>query len=345
MMPSLQELARVLGGKVWYGRTGPYVAAPGPAQKGKDRSLSVWLNGGKIRVHSHRAQDWRVWQAHVRERCGLGPWTPTPRERAPKQVPFSTRNMFFGETLAICRHRARITFEQVTLLINDMRLRGDTQYASRYARAFGFTAADCERAMQSAPRNYTADERAKVFSLSYAERQLLGLRRTGSVDVDRAGRERARRDRYNSKRRAAPRSARAVKSLASIEVPSSQKVVGKNKASSDVRLVTPFSKIVPEGREWCEGNRSQERALRWGEGRKIEADLLDQGIKFYLAVGCMERSGVFHYDFHRWLSQWHPSELFKRMLPKCMWECLLLRVPTTSDLQKVVKRAVLDVRC
>lgn len=74
--------------------------------------------------------------------------------------------MFFGESLAICRHRKRITFEQFGLLINYLRLRGDTQDAIGYARAFGFTTADLERAMQAAPRHYTADERAKVFGLT-----------------------------------------------------------------------------------------------------------------------------------------------------------------------------------
>jgi hypothetical protein len=74
--------------------------------------------------------------------------------------------MFFGGSLAICRHRKRITFDQFRLLINDLRLRGDTQDAIGYARAFGFTTADLERAMQAAPRHYTADERAKVFGLT-----------------------------------------------------------------------------------------------------------------------------------------------------------------------------------
>jgi hypothetical protein len=36
--------------------------------------------------------------------------------------------------------------------------------------------------------------------MTYAERQLLGLHRTGAIDVDKEGRERTRRDRYNAKR-------------------------------------------------------------------------------------------------------------------------------------------------
>jgi hypothetical protein len=60
----------------------------------------------------------------------------------------------------------------------------------------------------SSARHYTADERAKIFNLTYRERQQLQLRRTGSIDVDKAGRERARRDRYNAKRRAARAAAR-----------------------------------------------------------------------------------------------------------------------------------------
>jgi hypothetical protein len=112
-------------------KTGPHVVAPGSGQKRNDRSLSAWVNGDKFGLYSHRGDDWRSLDAHVRERCGLGPWTPTRHRRAPKPVPFSTRNMFFGESLAICRHRKRITFEHFGLLINDLRLRGDTQIASR----------------------------------------------------------------------------------------------------------------------------------------------------------------------------------------------------------------------
>ncbi len=269
MMPSLPEMARALGGSVRRGKTGPHIVAPGPGQKPNDRSLSAWINGDKFGLYSHRGDNWRGLDAYVRERCGLPSWRPTRRKRTPKPVSFSTRNMFFGETQAICRLRKRITFEQFGLLINDLRLRGETYGAISYAREFGFTTADLERAMAATPSHYTADERAKVFHLTYAERQQLGLRRTGSIDVDKAGRERARRDRYNAKRRAARQEARAVKALASIEVPSSQKVVGKHGYSSKGMEVTPYSKIVPEGREWCGRNKNQGRAIRWGEGGRL----------------------------------------------------------------------------
>jgi len=43
---------------------------------------------------------------------------------------------------------------------------------------------DCRGRQRKGPRNYTADERAKVLGMTYAERQLLRLRRTGAIDVD-----------------------------------------------------------------------------------------------------------------------------------------------------------------
>src|SRR5262249_32547215 len=67
---------------------------------------------------------------------------------------------------------------------------------------FDFDQETLEQALNARHRTYTADERAKIFNLTYAERQHLALRRTGSIDVDKEGRERARRDRYNAKRRA-----------------------------------------------------------------------------------------------------------------------------------------------
>jgi hypothetical protein len=94
------------------------------------------------------------------------------------------------------------------LLINDLRLRGDARDALKYVREFGLSMADLEQCMRATLRHYTADQRAKILNLTYAERQRLGLRRTGSIDLDKAGRERARRDRYNAKRRAAHASAR-----------------------------------------------------------------------------------------------------------------------------------------
>jgi hypothetical protein len=162
-MTSLHEIARALGGKVQRDKIGSHVVAPGPGQKRGDRSLSVWINSDKITVHSHRGEDWRTYQAYVRERCGLEPWKPRGRKSTPKTVPISTRNMFFGETLKICRHKRHITTEQFGLLINDLRLCGDTQRASDYARAFGFATADLERAMHAMPKHYTAEQ---GFSIS-----------------------------------------------------------------------------------------------------------------------------------------------------------------------------------
>ena len=94
--------------------------------------------------------------------------------------------------------------------MNDLRLRGDVAEAIKYAREFGFAADAVEQCMTGNARHYTADERATILEVTYAERMQLGLRRTGSIDVDKAGRERARRDRYNAKRRAARAGARCL---------------------------------------------------------------------------------------------------------------------------------------
>src|SRR5262249_16953831 len=67
---------------------------------------------------------------------------------------------------------------------------------------FGFDRETLAKALEERHRTYTADERAAIFNMTYAERQHLALRRTGSIDLDKEGRERARRDRYNAKRRA-----------------------------------------------------------------------------------------------------------------------------------------------
>ncbi|MDP3158673.1 MAG: hypothetical protein Q8N31_01540, partial [Reyranella sp.] len=195
MPVNLQAIARALGGRV----RRDHVVAPGPGEKKRDRSLSVWISGDDIRVHSHRDMDWRELQDYVRSRCGIPKWQP--KAKAPPKVPLYVRIMFLSETLKICRNRERITFEQFVLLLNDLRLTGATGRAMAYAREFGFTAADIERCMQITPQGFTADQRAEIFDLLYAERQALGLRRTGSVDVDKAGRERARCARRNRNRR------------------------------------------------------------------------------------------------------------------------------------------------
>ena len=198
MPVNLQEVARALGGRV----RGDHVEAPSPGQKKRDRSLSVWISGNDLRVHGHRDDmKWQDLKAYVLDRCGIPKPQPKMKDKAPGVVPFPVRNMFLGETLKICRNRARITFEQFALLMNDLRLTGKQANAMAYAREFGFTAADVERCMRFELQGFTADQRAEIFDLLYAERQALGLRRTGSVDVDKAGRERARCARRNRNRR------------------------------------------------------------------------------------------------------------------------------------------------
>ena len=278
MRQSLNGIARALGGRV----RGNRVVASGPGQKPRDRSLTVWIDGDEFRVHSHRDADWRVVKDYVRDRAGI-PWQPRRRAPEPKQpVPFAVRNQFLGETLSIVRYRRRITFEQFALLINDLRLRGEpADDARRYAREFGFTSADLERTMQAKPRHYTADERAKIFQISYAERQHLGLRRTGSCDVDKAGRERARSDRYNAKRRAAR--ARAKAAGVNRRGPSSTQVVrGITHRRLDTALryqnlvhLYPRSVVTtPQLKSWCRVDGDDEDDLiiahAGGAGSKLQ---------------------------------------------------------------------------
>ena len=127
------------------------------------------------------------------------------------RAPVAERSQFVTECLRIARHRKRMTFAQFALLVNDLKNADSEKHALRYAREFGFTDAELERAMQPKARAYTADERAAIFEMTYAERMQLHLRRTGSIDLNQAGRERARRDRYNAKRRVARHAARIVK--------------------------------------------------------------------------------------------------------------------------------------
>jgi hypothetical protein len=107
---SLQNMAHALGGRIRRDRTGPHVVAPGPGCKKCDASLSVWLDGTQIRVHSNRGADWREADGYVRRRCGIPEWTPQrgAATRATTAAPFPVRNMFLSETLKICRHRKRI---------------------------------------------------------------------------------------------------------------------------------------------------------------------------------------------------------------------------------------------
>lgn len=189
----------------------PYAAVPWKGKRKNDRSLHIWINDdGDIGVKIFRDDvSWLEAKEYARQLAGLPAWKPRRRKTNPKRaVPFAVRNHFFGETLALCRFRKKINPEQFALLMNDLRLRGDARDAVKYVREFGLSMTDLERCMRATPRHYTADERAKILNLTYRERQQLQLRRTGSVDVDKAGRERARRDRYNAKRRAARAAAR-----------------------------------------------------------------------------------------------------------------------------------------
>jgi hypothetical protein len=257
VLPSIHAIARDLGGKV----RGDHVVAPGPGQKRGDRSLSVWVNpNGETRVHSHRGDDWRVCQAHVRKRCGLAPWTPTRTKQATWRAPHFERNHYVSECLRIARSRTCITVAQFAILVNDLKNAGNEARGWRYACEFGFTDAELERALEPRPRTYTADERAAIFEITYAERMELKLRRTGSVDVDKQGRERARRDRDNAKRRAKRASSRKTKAnVPSIEVSSSQRViaVGIDRASSDRAEQEGNSDLVVKER--VKGGRVSER--------------------------------------------------------------------------------------
>ncbi|MDX0212049.1 virulence-associated protein E [Sinorhizobium meliloti] len=72
-MIGLHELAKRLGGEL--GRNG-IVTCPGPDHTPKDRSLSVWLEGDDLKVHSFADDDWQMCKDYVRERLGLAPWEP-----------------------------------------------------------------------------------------------------------------------------------------------------------------------------------------------------------------------------------------------------------------------------
>jgi len=93
---------------------------------------------------------------------------------------------------------------------------------------------DCRGRQRKGPRNYTADERAKVprHDLCRAPASRAAPHRRD--DVDKEGRERARRDRYNAKRRAvrakrrierATEKERTAKSGVNRCIPSSRRVV------------------------------------------------------------------------------------------------------------------------
>ncbi|MGH6866215.1 MAG: hypothetical protein ACREDO_08620, partial [Methyloceanibacter sp.] len=84
-------------------------------------SLTVWINpNGDIGVNSWRGQDPIATKDWVRARCGLPAWAP--KKRKPKPLPpLWERNQFLAESLMIVRDRKRITFEQLALIINDLK--------------------------------------------------------------------------------------------------------------------------------------------------------------------------------------------------------------------------------
>jgi hypothetical protein len=172
--------------------------------KRKRRTATVFLQGDKdIYVHCRHPDDDPIRiKDELKKRLGIG-WKPKARKPAPIP-PFWVRNQFLGETLKVCRDRERITPEQFNLIINDLRPTDEERksFARYYGLEFGIDPEAVEKALTIHHRTYDADERAKILNLTYADRQRLGLRRTGSIDVDKQGRERARRDRENAKRRA-----------------------------------------------------------------------------------------------------------------------------------------------
>lgn len=71
--------AKALGGDV-AGRNN--VLCPGPGHSPRDRSLSVTFTGDDFTVFSHAGDDWRACKDHVRERLGLGDFTPAETRSA-----------------------------------------------------------------------------------------------------------------------------------------------------------------------------------------------------------------------------------------------------------------------
>jgi putative DNA primase/helicase len=67
---NLRTAARALGGEI----CGNRILAPGPGHSRADRSLSVWIEGDHVKVHSFASDPWQDCQAHVRQRLGLPPW-------------------------------------------------------------------------------------------------------------------------------------------------------------------------------------------------------------------------------------------------------------------------------
>lgn len=70
---NLSSVATALGGEVSGRNT---ILCPGPRHSSRDRSLSVTFTGDDFTVFSHAGDDWRECKDHVRERLGLGDFTP-----------------------------------------------------------------------------------------------------------------------------------------------------------------------------------------------------------------------------------------------------------------------------
>jgi hypothetical protein len=83
--------------------------------------------------------------------------------------------MFFAETLNVLRYWKHlgkaVTAEQFNLLINDLRPKDETakMWARWYASEFGF-----EGFTYTKHQTYSADQRAKILGVTYADRQWLG---------------------------------------------------------------------------------------------------------------------------------------------------------------------------
>ena len=148
--------------------------------------------------------------------------------------------------------------------MNDLRLFGEADRAADYAREFGFTADDIARATAGEPKHYRADERAKIFQLTNAERkevclcQEIILRRTGAIDRTKEERRRDTRDAENVKRRAKRAAEHEAKRRAAEAAEAAAKATAADQDLPDV--VTPerpkatggdnketCSKLVPIG--------------------------------------------------------------------------------------------------
>ena len=205
-MISAASIARSLpGGRVI--RSGAQVVARDPrVKKRSDRSLSVWVDGDNIRVHSHRGWDWREAQAYVYQHLGLPAWKPKRRAALKRKPPLEARCQFLAEGLRIVRHRRRISGRQFGLIVNDLcNVCDDSELARRaveYAREFRIAPDDLRAALQGLWRAYTADERAVIWKMTYAEYRVLGLRRSGCAELGAAERRRLTKERGNAKKRA-----------------------------------------------------------------------------------------------------------------------------------------------